>query len=621
MAKGTANTAGKNPSAARYTPIEDYGLIGDLHTVALVSKGGSIDHLAFPRFDSPLVFAALLDADKGGRFVIAPSRQSEQIAQKQLYLPNSNVLLSRFLSEEGVAELTDFMPTREGDHRRVVRRLVVVRGEMRFRLLCAPRFDYARAAHRAEACPEGVRFSSRDLSLLLRSSLELSPDGNDAVTDFTLREGESATFVLEEAQDDPAASPAAAEDFAARTFRETLDYWQDWVHEGSYQGLWLEAMRRSALALKLLTYAPEGSIAAAATMGLPEEVGGVRNWDYRYTWVRDASFTVYGLSRLGHMREMNDFVGFIARHTVGGRGSEAPYGSPLQPLYRVDGGQTIPEETVPQLEGYKGSAPVRVGNGAYSQLQLDAYGTLLDSVYIYNKYEPISFGLWLKLREMIDWVCENWHRPDSGIWEVRGGEQAFLYSRLMCWVAVDRGHRLAVARSFPAPLERWREVRDTLYEDIFYGFWNEEVGAFVQRKDSAVIDAACLLMPLVKFISPYDPKFLRTLDAVERTLVNDSLVYRYRNDEAQDGLSGQEGTFSVCSFWYIECLARAGRVDEARLLFEKFLGFANHLGLFSEETDPCGQQLGNFPQAFTHLGLISAAFELNRKLSGDVTAR
>ena len=598
----------------KYRPIEDYAVIGDLHTAALVSKGGAIDYMTFPRFDSPTVFAALLDADKGGCFWLEPllSQEEEQkVTRRQLYLPDSNILLTRFLSEEGVAELSDFMPIREGHRHRVVRRVKIIRGEVRFRLLCAPRFDYARAAHTAQRCDEGVRFASGDLTLLLRSAVELEVKGDDAVAEFTLQAGETASFVLEE---DTENSPAADASFASESFKETLNFWQAWVNRSTYGGRWREEMRRSALALKLLTYAPEGSIVAAATMGLPEEEGGERNWDYRYTWIRDASFTVYGLSRLGYTDEMADFMAWISK-----RAAECIYVGEdglLQALYGISGEREIPEQNLTHLEGYKGSAPVRLGNSAYDQLQLDVYGTLMDSVYLYNKYgEPISFDLWQHLIRMIDWVCENWWRKDHGIWEVRSGQQEFLYSRLMCWVAVDRGFRLAHKRSFPAPLERWHKVRDEIYYDIFENFWDEDRGAFIQYKGSRAVDASSLLMPLVKFVSPNDPKWLSTLKVIEDELVEESLVYRYHSDDTDDGLRGKEGTFNICSFWYIECLARSGDVAKARLLFEKFLGYANHVGLFSEEIGPYGQQLGNFPQAFTHLGLISAAFELDRRLA------
>ena len=602
----------------KYRPIEDYGIIGDLHTVALVSKGGSIDYMTFPRFDSPTIFAALLDAEKGGCFRLEPllsENEDERVTNRQLYLPDSNILLTRFLSKEGVAELSDFMPVRDEHRHRVVRRVKIIRGEVRFRLVCAPRFDYARAAHTAEICEGGVRFRSEGLTLFLRTAVDLELDGDDAVAEFTLKAGEAAAFVLEEETED---SPTTDESFISASFKETLNYWQAWVNQSTYHGRWREEMRRSGLALKLLTYAPGGSIVAAATMGLPEEEGGERNWDYRYTWIRDASFTVYGLSRLGFTGEMAEFMNWISARAAEcmQEGRETEAGGLLQALYGIDGARTLPEETLPHLEGYRGSAPVRLGNSAYDQLQLDVYGTLMDSVYLYNKYgEPISFDLWQHLIRMIDWVCENWQRPDHGIWEVRGGKQEFLYSRLMCWVAVDRGFRLAHKRSFPAPLERWHKVRDEIYYDIFENFWDEDRGAFVQAKGSRAVDASSLLMPLVKFMSPHDPKWLATLRVIEEELVEESLVYRYHNDESDDGLDGKEGTFNICSFWYIECLARSGEVKKARLLFEKFLGYANHLGLYSEELGPYGQQLGNFPQAFTHLGLISAAFELDRRLS------
>jgi len=587
-------------------PIENYGVIGDLHTAALVGLDGSLDYLPFPRFDAPTVFAALLDPE-GGHFSLAPL---EDARHKQLYVPDTNILLTRFFSEAGIAEVTDFMPTQKRACHRVVRRVKLIRGEMRFLMVCAPRFDYARAPHRATPLEEGVCFTSDGLALRLRGTVPLELRDGDAVSEFVLRAGETASFVLEQALPN---SPAAHPDFVERAFEDTLAFWQGWSARATYRGRWREEVLRSALTLKLLTYAPEGSIVAAPTFGLPEELGGARNWDYRYTWIRDASFTVYALSRLGYTEEMAAFMNWVvARGT-----SCAPDGGGLQPLYGLRGEREVPERILPNLRGYGGSSPVRVGNAAYEQTQLDVYGALMDSVYLYNKYgEPISFDLWRHLTHLIDWVCDNWRRPDHGIWEVRGETQAFLYSRLMCWVAVDRGFRLALKRSFPAPLDRWRAVRDEIYLDIFENFWSDEKGAFVQYEGSEALDAACLLMPLVRFVGPRDPRWLSTLRAVERELVEESLVYRYRVGEgAADGLDGGEGSFNVCSFWLVECLSRAGEVSRARLLFEKFLGFANHLGLFAEETGPYGQQLGNFPQAFTHLGLISAAYELNRKLS------
>jgi GH15 family glucan-1,4-alpha-glucosidase len=352
---------------------------------------------------------------------------------------------------------------------------------------------------------------------------------------------------------------------------------------------------------------------ASPTFGLPEMPGGVRNWDYRYTWIRDASFTLYALMRLGYTEEASAFMRWIEA-----RCRELNPDGSLQIMYRIDGRHEIPEETLDHLAGYAGSRPVRVGNSAYAQLQLDIYGELMDSVYLYNKFgEPISHDLWCNLVKLIDFVCRHWREPDEGIWEVRGGRKEFALSRVMCWVAVDRGIRLALKRSFPAPFGRWIEVRDAIYHDIFNSFWDSKRSAFVQHKGAKTTDASTLLMPLMKFISPSDPRWLSTLRAIEEDLVDDSLVFRYRpQDAAPDGLQGNEGTFNMCTFWYVEALARAGDIDQARFIFEKMLGYANHLGLYSEELGPRGEHLGNFPQAFTHLALISAA----HCLDGEMTA-
>jgi GH15 family glucan-1,4-alpha-glucosidase len=350
---------------------------------------------------------------------------------------------------------------------------------------------------------------------------------------------------------------------------------------------------------------------AAPTFGLPEDLGGVRNWDYRYTWIRDASFTLYGLIRLGYTGEAAAFMQWIEA-----RCDELEPDGSLQIMYGIDGRHELTEHELSHLDGYRNSRPVRVGNGAYDQLQLDIYGELMDSVYLYNKYgAPISYDLWRNLVRLIDWVCDNWRRKDEGIWEVRGGQKEFLYSRLLCWVAIDRGVRLALKRSFPAPLSRWLEMRDEIYLEIQNGFWNDKIGAFVQHKGGEALDASALLMPLVKFVSPVDPRWLSTLRAIEDRLVEDSLVYRYRvGRAADDGLQGEEGTFNMCSFWFVECLSRAGELDKARLYLEKMFGYANHLGLYGEELGRSGETLGNFPQAFTHLALISAATDLNRRL-------
>jgi GH15 family glucan-1,4-alpha-glucosidase len=600
-----------------YQPIQDYGIIGDMHSAALVGTNGSIDWLCFPHFDSPSVFAAILDDEKGGRFKIAPA--SEGAARKQLYWPDTNVLITRFFTPDGVGEVIDYMPVGvpENGHgyHQLVRRVRVVRGEMGFRMECSPAFDYARAEHETEVTTEGAAFRTPDLCLGLSTSVPLEQSAGSAFAEFSLEEGQAAVFVLREieAGGDCDSSPSGEEE--DELFRQTVEYWRRWLSKCTYTGRWREVVERSALALKLLTFEPTGAMVAAPTMGLPEGVGGERNWDYRYTWIRDAAFTLYGLLRIGFTEEAAAFMAWIEA-----RCKDSGTGGSLQLMYGLDGRHDLTEVTLDHLDGYRGSRPVRLGNGAYDQLQLDIYGELMDAVYLYNKHgDPISYDLWTRLRTLINWVCDNWQREDEGIWEIRGGRRHFVYSKLMCWVAVDRGLRLASKRSFPADRERWLRVRDEIYEEIMDRGWSPERNAFVQSYDDDTLDASNLIMPLVFFLAPNDPRMLGTLDATNRPprdggLVANSLVYRYDVEKSADGLAGEEGTFSLCTFWLVEALTRAGRVDEARLMFEQMLGYANHLGLYAEEIGHSGEALGNFPQAFTHLTLISAAFNLDRAL-------
>ncbi len=387
--------------------------------------------------------------------------------------------------------------------------------------------------------------------------------------------------------------------------------------KSKYKGRWREMVQRSALLLKLLISREHGSLIAAPTFSLPEKIGGVRNWDYRFTWLRDAAFTLYALIRLGFVNEAEAFIDWLK-----GRLSDDAERGPLQVMYGIDGRQKLDEFTLDHLSGYENSRPVRIGNAAYKQLQLDIYGEMMDSVYLANKYgNPISHAGWNNVQRVLEWLGRNWQRPDEGIWEVRGGAREFLHSRLMCWVAFDRGVRLAQRRSLPGPIEAWQRTRDEIQNDIFTNFWDEELQAFVQAKNTKDLDASVLLMPMMRFISPVDPMWLSTLKALEKTLIEDTLVRRYEADRTHvDGLPGGEGHFTACSFWYVECLARAGRLERAQLLFEKLLGYANHLGLYAEELGSNGQHLGNFPQAFTHLSLISAATYLDRALSGTSDA-
>lgn len=606
-----------------YQPIENYGMIGDMYTVALVSIDGSIDWLCIPHFDSPSVFAALLDDIKGGWFRLTPV--DGNVTGRQLYWPDTNVLITRFLSPQGAAELADFMPVGNSIHRQrrqVIRRVTAVRGAITFQLECRPAFNFARDTHTTTLTEGGALFQSPNLQLGLATSVPLHLKDDAAWAEFTLQEGESCAFVLRQLQQDDDCGFTLSPKEAEELFRSTVDYWQNWISKCQYTGRWREMVYRSALALKLMTFEPSGAIVAAPTCSLPEAVGGERNWDYRYTWIRDSAFTLYALLRLGFSDEAGAFMNFLT--TLCHRAN--PDGS-LQIMYGIDGRRDLTEEMLHHLDGYRGSKPVRIGNGAYDQLQLDIYGELLDAAYLYNKHgAPISYDIWLTLRALVDWVCANWQRKDEGVWEVRSGQQEFVYSKLMCWVTLDRGLRLAEKRSFPANRDYWLKVRDQIYEQIMTKGWSEERQAFVQYYGSQSLDAANLMMPLTFFLSPTDPRMLKTLDAILKPpekggLVANSLVYRYNVGESSDGLSGEEGTFNICTFWLVEALTRAGRfdrsrLDDARLMFERMLGFANHVGLYAEETGHSGEALGNFPQAFTHLALISAAFNLDRALDG-----
>jgi GH15 family glucan-1,4-alpha-glucosidase len=594
--------------------IADHGLIGDLRTCALVSTSGAINWFCAPRFDSPSIFGALLDRDEGGCWDLAPVGEISRT--QQFYFPNTAVLITRFLTPDGVVEVHDFMPVRhshEPDHRqRLVRRVSGVRGKVAVRMLVDARPDYGRSTCAAELTDLGVVITGDGVRMGLTATTELTVDGGRVGAEFTLADGDSTLFILEMLDDDeqPSRDPLDETD---SLLDSTTAFWRKWLSQSTYTGRWREMVNRSAITLKLLTHEPSGAIIAAPTTSLPELIGGSRNWDYRYVWVRDAGFSLYALLRLGFTDEANSFIRWLSER-LGRDGDNGDLG-PLRVLYDIDGNLPDTEIELDHFSGYRDSAPVRVGNAAVDQLQLDIYGEIIDSVYLFNKYGPgISHDAWSDVVHVVEWVIENWDRDDAGMWEVRDREGAYTSSRLMCWVAIERTIRMARQRGLPGDVAAWSKVRDEIYDRIMTECWNDELGAFAQTEGGACMDASVLLMPMVKFLSPADPRFLSTLRAVEEHLVTDSLVFRY--DPESDGLDGAEGTFSICSFWYVEALTRAGRLEDAQLALEKMFTYANHVGLYAEQVSATGDQVGNFPQAFTHLALISAALNLDRALDG-----
>src|SRR4051812_45445713 len=605
---------------SRYPLIADHGLIGDLQTSALVDIDGTIDWFCAPRFDSPSIFGSLLDHDRGGHFSI--TQKAAVSPPKQLSSPGTAVLVTRFLTEEGVGEVVDFMPlagTTATDEHRIVRMVRCVRGRMTFAIEIAPRLDYGRDPHQTHLSDDGVLFEGRTTSVSV--SLVREPDDErlarsvvtedgDVRAELELVAGQMRGLVLVTGAPGGVRTVRVAE--AWEIFNDTVTFWRSWLAQSPYAGRWRETVHRSAITLKLMTYAPSGGLVAAPTAALPEQIGGERNWDYRYTWVRDASFSVYSLLGLGFTEEAAALGRWLRARVEEQQGGAS---GPLNIMYRVDGSSDLSEEVLDHWEGYRGSAPVRIGNGAADQLQLDIYGEAMDSIYIGDQ-RGIEAGHegWLRMCDLLEWLADNWDQPEEGIWETRGGREEFTYGRVMSWVALDRGIRLALDNGRPAPLDRGRTERDNVYRQVMERGWNDERQAFVQHYRTDVLDSSLLRMSSAGFIAPTDPRWVSTLAAMDQELVTDSLVYRYDPAASPDGLRGSEGTFSLCTFAYVDALARAGQVDKALVTFEKMLTYANHLGLFSEEIALTGEQIGNFPQAFTHLALIDAAITLDREL-------
>ncbi|ERS95534.1 uncharacterized protein SPSK_02299 [Sporothrix schenckii 1099-18] len=689
----SANQCSTSGSAMRqhaggYLPIENYGIIGNMHTCALVGMDGSIDFMCWPDFDSPSVFGRLLDKNKGGHFSVSPPPDLV-CTTKQQYLPSSNILLTRYIHEEGVVDLVDFFPrpketavvsrapgqggvraarsVQEELKKWLVRRVECIRGRMELEIELFPAFDYARAPHKTTieqttAGPDKpsktATFHSADVQLQLDVVVESgeptdpsAADINNNITNTStataakrppvvtfhaqdrpgmLGAGVVARIVLEEGQSVSLVlrsdlpnhiSPHITSTLLDSQQHDTQRFWYNWISKSKFKGKWREVVDRSLMILKLLTYEPTGAIIASPTFSIPENIGGSRNWDYRYSWVRDASFTIYILLRLGFKAEADAYMEFISERILTSRNPDG--GLPI--MFTIRGETDIPEIELDHLEGYKGSKPVRVGNAAAFHLQFDIYGELLDAIYLNNKYgKPATWDQWVSVRQLLDYALTIRHDPDMSIWEVRNNKQHFTYSQVMLWVAFDRGLRLAEKRNLPCPNRAaWLAARDGLYEEIMDKGYNTELKSFVQSyENNTALDSSILIAPLVFFISPCDPRFLNTLDRIllppdRGGLTSTGLVSRYDTTLSDDGVGGREGAFSMCTFWLVEAMCRASVYESRYLagavnLFENMLSFGNHVNMFSEEISPSGEQLGNTPQAFSHLALISAAFNLDR---------
>ncbi|MGA1789890.1 MAG: glycoside hydrolase family 15 protein [bacterium] len=599
-----------------YKKISDYGIIGNLHSIALIGIDGSIDWLCFPHIDDPSIFGALLDDKKGGRFSIFPSEDYDSVAE---YLPDTNILKTRFRTRSGLMELIDFMPVPYSDEEEpeavkheLYRLVKMTKGGMRIKVVFEPRFNYAMAHTSVKKSRGGLIAQGDGESITLSCTRPLKIEKEIASADWDLSEGDLIWFhLIYGAKQCHGIDPGVAE----KVLLDTEKFWRQWLKRSETGrsvnlGPYREMLNRSALVLKLLYYGPIGTIAAAATTSLPEEIGGVRNWDYRFTWVRDTSFTLKALYNLGHLSETEGYLRWIER-LISEHGAGA-----LQIMYGLRGEKNMPEETLSHLDGYKGSRPVRIGNEAANQKQLDIYGEIMDAALKLSDYVgKIDVHLWPFLRDICDYVVEHWQEKDSGIWEVRGGTYLFVYSKVMCWVALDRGITIARRYGFPGDLKKWEETKKAIRKEVMERGWSEEKNAYVQHYETDALDSSNLLIPIMGFLPFDDPRVIATIEAIQKELSHDGLLYRYIAD---DGLSGEEGTFLLCTFWLVDCLLGLNRLDEAESLLRLLEKAANPLGLFSEEYDVKWKEaLGNFPQAFTHIGYINSVIALNRA-KGDM---
>jgi GH15 family glucan-1,4-alpha-glucosidase len=593
-----------------YPPIADYALLSDCHSCALVSKDGSIDWCTFHRFEARPVFGRILDWAKAGFFRIAPLDDDYEATRR--YLPGTNVLETTFRAPGGTLVLTDFFAYREDAHtvhpdHQLIRIARCIEGEVAVKVKIVPRFDYGLTTPRLETLADDlvVVYGGAD-ALVLQSELPFGHAELSATQgNRTLGAGEDAFVVLTYQLPHELDPQRQTREEVQAKLETTVSNWRGWAGRCTYDGPYSEQVVRSALVLKALTNAPTGAIVAAATTSLPEEIGGERNWDYRFSWLRDSALTLNALFALGFDEEAHAYVAWLKR-TTAGRASE------LQIMYGVGGERLLPEVELDWLEGYRGSRPVRIGNGAYSQFQLDVFGELLDTVWVYRRHGgEIDDVFWEFLGRVAGAVIDRWREPDQGIWEIRGEPRHFTYSKVMAWVALDRVVRIAELDGREGALDEWRANRDELRELIERDGVDPESGAFVQSFGDGKLDASNLMIPIVGFVPHTDPRARATFERIAAELSAEGFVYRYVTDGV-DGLSGDEATFAICSFWLVECLARAGETERARELFERLLGFCNDVGLLAEEIDPhSGELIGNFPQAFSHLGLIQAAIALD----------
>jgi GH15 family glucan-1,4-alpha-glucosidase len=585
--------------SANFPPIASYGMIGNCHTAALIGEAGSIDWLCLPRFDSPTLFARILDLEKGGFWTIQPTLS---FTSNHQYVDETNVLKTTLTCATGTIALLDFMEMTDSEQiaypqapGRLIRMVEGVEGTVEVVCTCAPRPNYGQNLPEFKLAGKAAEFAAFKVTGPV--DWQVDSDQNALTCLITLQPGEQVAFALAMQNSPvPHATPADAMDSA-------IAFWQNWSKQCTYQGPYRDVVVRSALVLKLLSYSPSGAIVAAPTASLPEAIGGERNWDYRFTWIRDASFTLYALLLAGYFDNNHPFFGWLAE-TV------RLESTGIRILYPITNeGQTV-EQTLDYLQGYCNSRPVRIGNNAVGQVQLDVYGEVLSALHFawkVGKYDPTD--IWEKIQPMLDWVSDHWQEPDSGIWEVRGGVRNFVYGKAMLWVALDCGADMAETLHLSGDITRWQQERDRIRAEVLEKGWSENLGAFKQSYEDEVLDASNLLLPIMGFIEGTDPRMISTVDATLRDLVSDGLCFRYRS--APEGVKGQEASFVLCTFWLINALILANRHEEARVWFEQMLNRSTPLGLFAEEIDPhSGAHLGNFPQAFSHIGVINVAVSL-----------